>query len=895
MRSPASHEILLGREELVADILATVLSDDGHGSLLVGDVGLGKTSVAAAVLELGGSKIRPFHAFGSSALASEPFGVLAPFLTGLHDGRAFSSSDVLRALSSALRTGTDERAVLVIEDAQFLDDSSAVLLAQLAAANQARFILLCAPFPAVPAELWSMCSDGLLKSFELAPLPPATMLELCRHLLGRQVSPSASTTLCRRAFGNPMFLVELIKHARSTGALVEHNGVWLLVHELKGSTKHVREVLRYHLLQLGEVQRQALDYVALAGSLDLDTLRQVVSSSTVDDLQESKLIVISNDSVRVVGLAVPPMGEVMCEILPAAKTMAMRRTLLLLLDLSAARPETLLRCVRWALEDGFDVPDISILKAAQLANRLELTDLADLAAAAVTSPGLEELARLEQARTMAVRGEYPALQELTGEIMATSSDPEMVRLVASLCGHGGLRPGLDGALLTTIASDWREAVDRLSGEGRLSDEGSMKGPQLLTEHRTSVRLLEIQGMHRDGNYHGSEDELAQIFATSADCPSNLLVSCTLLSEVLSATGRAVQGRELSSRAADLLDLDVEALAYYREFVVRNHLLALWHAGEFSLLREVVDHEADRNTASMQRHGGSYQLAKGLCDLAQGGMNDALATLVQAVEALRYRDPGNDLPQALAAAAYAAAVLGRETIKESYAKLYEATGPGRDTASSLRSRAFLLAAKGIFEGNSRPQLRLVADEAAAVGMVHVEMDVLMLGIHAGDLGLALRLKAVASRCEGRHAKNVADYAKALSEKDPLALLAFSDAAESDGRELDAARSAGNAVAILSRRGDRNRLHSAQRVAKRRLATLVHGHDPLSERLSTGPQLTRRERKVAAMVHDGASNRDIAAEFGLSLRTVEGHLYRIFAKLGISDRSEIANTTSESWNA
>ncbi|SEE64858.1 regulatory protein, luxR family [Arthrobacter alpinus] len=888
MRSLTTQEALFGREELVADILATVLSDDGHGSLLVGDVGLGKTSVAAAVLELGGSRIRPFHAFGSSALASEPYGVLAPFLTGLHDGRAFSSSDVLRALSSALRTGTDERAVLVIEDAQFLDDSSAVLLAQLAAANQARFILLCAPFPSVPAELWSMCSDGLLKSFELAPLPQTTMQELCRHILGHQVFPSASVTLCRRASGNPMFLVEQIKHARRTGTLVEHNGVWQLIGELTGSTKHVREVVRYHLLQLSEAQRQALDYVALAGSLDLDTLRQVASSSTVDDLEESKLIVVSNDPVRVVSLAVPPMGEVMCELLPAAKTMAMRRTLLPLLDLSAARPETLIRCIGWALEDGFQVPDINILRAAQLANRLDLPDLAEQAAAAVTSSGLSEFARLEQARTMTVRGEYPELQELASEMMATSSDPEMVRLVASLCGHGGLRPGLDGTFLETIASDWREAVDRLAREG------SLKGQQLVAEHATSMRLMEIQGMHGDGNYHGTEDELARIFATSENCAPNLLVSCTLLSEVFSATGRAVKARELSSRAADLLESDLEEMAYYREFVLRRHLLALWHAGEFSLLREVVDHDAEHNVASLPRYGGSYQLAKGLCDLAQGGMNVALQTLVQAVEALQYRDPGNDLPQSLAAAAYAAAVLGRESVKEYYAKLYEATGPGRDAASSLRSQAFLLAANGMFEGNPRPKLRLVADEAAALGMVHVEMDVLMLGIHAGDLGLALRLKAVASRCEGRHAQITAEYAKALSEKDPMALLAFSDAAESEGRELDAARSAGNAVAILSRRGDRNRLHSAQRVAKRRLATLVHGHDPLSARLSTAPQLTRRERKVAALVHGGASNRDIAAEFGLSLRTVEGHLYRIFAKLGISDRSEIANTTSDSWN-
>jgi DNA-binding NarL/FixJ family response regulator len=53
-----------------------------------------------------------------------------------------------------------------------------------------------------------------------------------------------------------------------------------------------------------------------------------------------------------------------------------------------------------------------------------------------------------------------------------------------------------------------------------------------------------------------------------------------------------------------------------------------------------------------------------------------------------------------------------------------------------------------------------------------------------------------------------------------------------------------------------------------------------------KLTRREQEIAALVQAAASNREIALQLGLSLRTVEGHLYRMFAKLGISHREDLA---------
>ena len=51
------------------------------------------------------------------------------------------------------------------------------------------------------------------------------------------------------------------------------------------------------------------------------------------------------------------------------------------------------------------------------------------------------------------------------------------------------------------------------------------------------------------------------------------------------------------------------------------------------------------------------------------------------------------------------------------------------------------------------------------------------------------------------------------------------------------------------------------------------------------ITPREEQVVALVAEGLSNRDIAAELKLSEHTVKKYLFRIFEKLGVSSRVEL----------
>jgi predicted ATPase/DNA-binding CsgD family transcriptional regulator len=59
-----------------------------------------------------------------------------------------------------------------------------------------------------------------------------------------------------------------------------------------------------------------------------------------------------------------------------------------------------------------------------------------------------------------------------------------------------------------------------------------------------------------------------------------------------------------------------------------------------------------------------------------------------------------------------------------------------------------------------------------------------------------------------------------------------------------------------------------------------------RVGPGTSLTRRESEVAALVARGLTNRDIAGQLYISVRTVEVHVDRILSKLGFRTRTQLA---------
>ena len=67
-----------------------------------------------------------------------------------------------------------------------------------------------------------------------------------------------------------------------------------------------------------------------------------------------------------------------------------------------------------------------------------------------------------------------------------------------------------------------------------------------------------------------------------------------------------------------------------------------------------------------------------------------------------------------------------------------------------------------------------------------------------------------------------------------------------------------------------------------------------RPGNGVTLSDREREVLRLVVNGASNDEIGARLGISSRTVESHLRRLFERLAVASRTELAaRAIREGW--
>jgi DNA-binding CsgD family transcriptional regulator/tetratricopeptide (TPR) repeat protein len=79
---------------------------------------------------------------------------------------------------------------------------------------------------------------------------------------------------------------------------------------------------------------------------------------------------------------------------------------------------------------------------------------------------------------------------------------------------------------------------------------------------------------------------------------------------------------------------------------------------------------------------------------------------------------------------------------------------------------------------------------------------------------------------------------------------------------------------------------------RVELLATGGTVRKRRAETRDELTTQERQIAQLAHDGLSNPEIGSRLFLSPRTVEWHLRKVFTKLGIRSRRELAGALPSS---
>jgi DNA-binding NarL/FixJ family response regulator len=131
-----------------------------------------------------------------------------------------------------------------------------------------------------------------------------------------------------------------------------------------------------------------------------------------------------------------------------------------------------------------------------------------------------------------------------------------------------------------------------------------------------------------------------------------------------------------------------------------------------------------------------------------------------------------------------------------------------------------------------------------------------------------------------------HARACADDDGEALLETADAWIRLGDLVAAGDAAAQAAAAHRRQGRQGSALSAAALAQR-LARRSGARTPALATAARPLPLTDREREIAVLAARGLSNKEIAARLTVSVRTVEGHLYRAGHKLGVSERTALAD--------
>jgi DNA-binding CsgD family transcriptional regulator len=200
------------------------------------------------------------------------------------------------------------------------------------------------------------------------------------------------------------------------------------------------------------------------------------------------------------------------------------------------------------------------------------------------------------------------------------------------------------------------------------------------------------------------------------------------------------------------------------------------------------------------------------------------------------------------------------------------------------RAYALAAAGRTADAGRTIL-----EAAAMARAQEQPGVAALVLHhAVRFGLAAEvagpLRDLAAVTEAPLVGDFAVHAEAVVRADAAQLDEVSRRFQRAGALLLAADAALEAAAAYERAGAR-RSAGESRIRAMALARECGVVGAAAVDLVALPNLTSREEEVAFLAGRGLTNQDIAERLVVSVRTVEAHLSHVYAKFGITRRTDL----------
>ena len=887
----SSPRALAGRDNVLAAVLDSLRRTGGHGAVVAAETGLGKTAVAVAAAHALEKEAPVYRVYSSPALKSVPYGALAALLPDLEPEQTDNPLAVMRALMARIFPGTgaehsagsEERApLLVVDDAHEMDAPSLELLAQLLDAGRIRLLILTRAFADVSAVLPHMW-DGQLSRHRLSPLTEAEVQQLCEQELQGQVSATASIELARLTGGNPMYLLALIEESVRSGFLTQRHGIWSLSEDGFPVAGRLGDLVKSQLRDLDKAERTALETICLAEPLPLAAAFHLGMHNSMDTLADRLLVKVTHESgVEALRPVHPLHGEVIRSMVPAARSARLLAQLRGLLPDVCVGPEGLLRWVAWSMELGADVPHEVLLRAAEEANNRANPRLALRAAAAAAAGPLRVPARIQEARALLQLGDAEGAAAAAEGTVEEAPDLLSLKQAMMLALQLAMLRDEDEDWSATLADRWLHAVGALPGT---------QNPETARWARCGAQMLLLLGKVRNGEYADAELELSGVLRRARESGEDeaVLFAEALMTEVLVATGRSKTALEHSRAALALLRPETSGAMLFCPFVLHRHLSVLLWLGDWDELRRCAASADSPVQQTLLHSGGVADFALGICHTRSGSLEGAIRNYSAAVEAAEAKDPEGLLGLSLALGSFAAGALGQRELAE---RMFH----GAQHLRPRGPRQYRLMAAGILHAGTAlrnsddaalQRLRDAADEARDRNFAAVEFTLRHLSFRVGDFSEAERLLKITEGFEGPQAPVLNKVARAVIDQDAAALtaLAVDPSLQPELDQMLSRQCLLEALRVARKGSDRTLLNRIQRLV---------GRQGTGGGVAPMPELTRRERDVAALVAAGHRNLEIARLLNLSVRTVEGHIYRTYEKLGISRREELKARFSSAEN-
>lgn len=862
----------VGRDVEFAGVTSSL--NDGASVVLLGPAGIGKTRLAGEVSDgLAAAGVTTRRVFGISSARTIPLMALRPII-----GDA-SSGDLVAPIHDALGLGSHRPGpgdpVIVVDDAALLDDASVAVLLQVHAAGRVRLLLTMRPDQVVGSTLTPLLRDERVRSITITTLEADGAASLVAAALGGGVDGRTSALIIDAARGNAMLLRELVIGAVASGGLSQRHGLWTLTGPLP-STPVLEDLVAERVATLTKDELGALELLVVGGVLRLDLLAAASGIDTVERLERAGVVRVidgMDGTAPSVDVAHPLYRDVLGERLGALARLRCNRQLAeLSRDHEPDSPDDVLQTAVWQLLGGLELDADQALDAGRAASLRKDPNLAaDLALASYRARPTAH-ATILASWSLAATGRQRQAIDLLREAATQVTEPDgraalALRLAEELWWWArdpeGARRVLDEGIISLGPGQWADLL-RVQPSVFAALNGDGRDAIMLAEPFADHELLWVRRIASIGLGFG-------------------LVMCDRGDEAIAVSERAF---------VDALSDPLQALSGDPAIHIVCRLFAgLYGPNSADTLELAKSIYAVALTQPAEQPRAWAAMLLGMAHLAHGQAISAARLLTEAE--LLWSDCQI---QGLARWSVSSAVLAHLTAGDPTAAkearerqfTYDQTGFAFNRPFEDRAAAHLAA----LAGNATTARNTLVDAAireAERGSTIVAGDCLYELVRIGQGATAAAHLHLLSDAPG--ALNAARIALigALELGDGASIEAAAETFGSMGRNLEAAEAwslAASAYESQATQGAAKQAAAATAKAATYAARCEGARPPLLAERRTNAVLTGREFEIASMAANGLTNRAIADRLVVSERTVESHLYRVFAKLSVTSRDRLA---------